>query len=410
MKNIRKLVAICAALAVLVCVTGTWATVITIKYNRLLKTSDVTVDATSSDIDNPDEAAAEFDGGIVTVAEAAAEYQTIASYYQQLGVDESEYAESAKQSVLEGLVETKILEAKAKELNLYDLTDEEEKSIEASVQSEYDANVEYYMSFRYDESKTEDEIREETIEYLDQNGYSYDTLLQEAKQQAWRDKLYDYVTGDLQVTDDQLKEFYDSQLVSDEMKYSTDFSEYEADTQSGRTPVWNPEGVRKIQYIEISFTDEQASEYSEIQDALAFGDSDRMSELDTLYAELEPDAQAVLDRLNAGESFESLMTEIGGSGESGMCVSEQSTLCGEDFRDAAMALENIGDISGLVRTDTGYCILRYAADVPAGAADFDSVKDALRETYEEELKTQAYNTQVETWIQEANVKYYTDRF
>lgn len=409
MKKIKKLTAVCVALAVLACALGAWAVVVTVKYKKLAA-STVANGAVSASVGNPDEAAAEFDGGIVTVAEATAEYQTIASYYEQLGMDETEYAESAKQSVLEGLVETKVLEAKEKELGLYDLTDEEETAIEEEVQTQYDENLEYYMSFRYDESKTEDEIREETAEYLDTNGYSYDTLLQEARQQARRDKLYDYVTKDTQVSDDQLREFYDSQLASDEAKYSADFAEYEADTQSGRTPVWNPEGVRRIQYIEIPFTDDQLSRYTEIQDALAFGDSDQMSELDALYEELEPDAQAVLDRLNAGESLESLTTQYGGSGESGMCVSEQSTLCGEDFREAAMALENVGDVSGLVRTDTGYCILRYAADVPAGAADFDSVKDTLRETYEEELKTQTYSAQVEKWIEEANVKYYTDRF
>ncbi len=409
MKNIKRLTAVCVALAVLACTLGTWAVVVTIRYRKLAASNDTNGSAETT-VGNPDEAAAEFDGGIVTVAAASAEYRTIASYYEQLGMDEAEYTETAKQSILEGLVETKILEAKAKDLGLYDLTDEEETVIEKEVQTQYDENLEYYMSFRYDESKTEDEIREETTEYLDENGYSYDTLLQEARQQARRDKLYDYVTKDTQVSDDQLREFYDSQLASDEAKYSADFAEYEADTQSGRTPVWNPEGVRRIQYIEIPFTDEQLSRYTEIQDALAFGDSDQMSELDALYEELKPDAQAVLDQLNTGESFESLMAQYGGSGESGMCVSGQSTLCGEDFREAAMALENVGDVSGLVRTDTGYRILRYAADVPAGAADFDSVKDTLRGTYEQELKTQTYNAQVEKWIEEANVKYYTDRF
>ena len=411
MNRIKKLTAACVALAVLAAALGAWAVVVTVKYNKLSSASIAGVPNVAATANgDPDAAAAEFDGGVVTVAEASAEYQTIASYYQLMGMNEADYADSAKREVLSGLVETKLLELKAKEAGVYELTDDEKSAIEESVRSDYEANVEYYMAFRYDESKSEDEIRQETIEYLDQNGYAYDTLLQEAQQQAWRDKLYDYVTRDMDVTDAQLREFYDSQLVSDEMKYSADFTEYEADTQSGRTPVWNPEGVRKIQYIEIPFSDEQATEYAGIQDALAFGESDQMASLDALYAALQPQAQAVLDRLNAGEDFESLMAEIGGSGEAGVCVSNQSTLCGDEFRDAAMALPNVGSISGLVKTDSGYRILRYAADVPAGAAPFDSVKDMLRETYAVELKTSAYNAQVEKWIQDANVKYYPERF
>lgn len=410
MRKIRRLTAICAALAVLAAALGAWAAVVTVKYNKLSAASQTGVLNAVAAVADPTAAAAEFDGGVVTVAEASAEYQTIASYYQLIGMNEADYADSAKQEVLDGLVETKILELKAKEAGVYELTDAEEAEIEENIRSEYEANVEYYMAFRYDENKTEDEIRQETIDYLDQNGYAYEALLQDAQQQAWREKLFDAVTRDLDVSDDQLREFYDSQLASDEEKYSADFAAYEADTQGGRTPVWNPGGVRRIQYIEIPFDDAQTQEYAAIQDALAFGDSDQMTALDALYSALQPQAQAVLDRLNAGERFESLMAEIGGSGEAGICVSDLSTLCGDEFRDAAMALSSIGDVSGLVKTDTGYRILRYAADVPAGAASFDSVKDTLRETYAVELKTSAYNAQVGEWIQEANVKYYPERF
>ena len=50
------------------------------------------------------------------------------------------------------------------------------------------------------------------------------------------------MTRDLDVSDDQLRKFYDSQLASDEEKYSADLAAYEADTQGGRTRVWNPAG------------------------------------------------------------------------------------------------------------------------------------------------------------------------
>ena len=94
----------------------------------------------------------------------------------------------------------------------------------------------------------------------------------------------------------------------------------------------------------------------------------------------------------------------------GSYVSERSTLCGDDFRSAAMALESIGDVSGLVRTDGGLCILRYAGDVVPGAVAYEDVRDELRATYEEELRVSRYNATVIQWIEEANPRYHTEVF
>ena len=182
------------------------------------------------------------------------------------------------------------------------------------------------------------------------------------------------------------------------------------DAEAGRTLVWNPEGVRRIDTILISFSDDQSVDYLTLQAALESGDSAKLSELDALYAALEPRAQQALDRLNAGEDFVTLAGEYGTVSVNGSYVSDRSTLCGDDFRSAAMALESVGDVSGLVRTDGGLCILRYAADVPAGAVAYEDVRDELRATYEEELKTSQYNATVVAWIEEANPRYHTDVF
>ena len=123
MNRIKKLTAACVALAVLAAALGAWAVVVTVKYNKLSSASIAGVPNVAATANgDPDAAAAEFDGGVVTVAEASAEYQTIASYYQLMGMNEADYADSAKREVLSGLVETKLLELKAKEAGVYELT------------------------------------------------------------------------------------------------------------------------------------------------------------------------------------------------------------------------------------------------------------------------------------------------
>lgn len=167
--------------------------------------------------EGPDAVAAEFNGGTITAQEAATEYAVISEYYRMLGMNEAEYAENAKYSVLESLVEARVLEQKARELGVFEMSDEERAALEARVQAEYEDNLRYYMEFRFDESKSEDELRAETIEYLNENGSSYADMLAAAERSAWQDRLFEKVTSEIQISDEQMREFYQTQLESAEL-------------------------------------------------------------------------------------------------------------------------------------------------------------------------------------------------
>lgn len=418
--KMKRLAAAFLALTVLCAGLGCWAVIGQIQNSRLRARvreleamtagSGFSEEAPELRVENPDAIAAEFDGGVVTAAEAAREYATISAYYQLMGMKEEDYAESAKQTVLDGLVEGKILEIKAREMGVYEFDDAKREEIAARVRQEYEDNVRYYMDFRFDESKSDEEVRAETIEYLDANGYSYEEMLQEAERSAWQDRLFEAVTAQMTIDEAQIRALYQSQLESAELTYGADYNAYETDAEAGRTMVWNPEGVRRVDSIFVPFDEQQSADYLSAQAAVESGDAAGAATLDTLYAALEAKAQIVLDRLNAGESFDALMAEMGTLNEHGHFVSDRSTCWGDDFRSAAMALGQIGAVSGMVRVDGGLCVLRYAADVPAGAVDYEAVKDELRATYEAELKSSQYNATVVQWIQEANVQLHTECF
>ena len=398
------------------CVWGVVGTVRSTQLSRELAAMQLLAeegDAQSPSFANaydPDAIAAEFDGGVVTVGEAAEEYQLIASYYEMLGMNISEYAESTKQEILNGLVEEKLLEIKAKEFGVYELSDARRAELEAQVRAEYEDNLNYYMAFRYEEGKSEDEVRSETEAYLQENGLSYAEMLASAEQEAWRDSLYEYVTADMTLSDEQLRAFYDEQLTSMELTYSASYDEYEADCDAGRTVVWNPEGVRLVQAILIDFDAEQAEQYANLQAELSAGDTANMDQIEALYQSLMPRAQEALSRAQQGEDFEALMSEYGGTGAEGIRISEKSSMYGDAVRDAAMALTSVGDLSGLVECDEGICILRYAGDIAPGAVPYEQVKDSLRANYEDEIKFSQYNATVSQWMEAANIQYHTDRF
>lgn len=358
MKN-KRMFAAFLALACVAVGMGAWAVVGQVKLraaNARLEELEAWQTSSEETFDlnvDPEAIAAEFNGGVVTALEAAQEYETISAYYDMLGMDEAEYAEDLKYTVIDALVEEKLLALKAQEAGVYELNEEQLAQIEQRVKTEYEENIEYYMAFRFDESKTDEQVREETIDYLNENGYSYEQMLEEAKQNAWRDLLYEYVTKDMTIGEAELQEFYDSQVTTAEMTYSADFSEYEMDSEGGRAIVWHPEGVRRVEAIQLSFDADQSVEYLSLQAAAENGDAQSQTQLDALYQQLEQQVQTALERVQAGEDFLTVANDYGGAEE--ISVSDRSTLRGEAFRDAAMSLAEIGDVSGVVRTDGGVC-------------------------------------------------------
>lgn len=413
MKN-KRMFAAFLALACVAVGMGAWAVVGQVKLraaNARLEELEAWQTSSEETFDlnvDPEAIAAEFNGGVVTALEAAQEYETISAYYDMLGMDEAEYAEDLKYTVIDALVEEKLLALKAQEAGVYELNEEQLAQIEQRVKTEYEENIEYYMAFRFDESKTDEQVREETIDYLNENGYSYEQMLEEAKQNAWRDLLYEYVTKDMTIGEAELQEFYDSQVTTAEMTYSADFSEYEMDSEGGRAIVWHPEGVRRVEAIQLSFDADQSVEYLSLQAAAENGDAQSQTQLDALYQQLEQQAQAALERVQAGEDFLAVANDYGGAEE--ISVSDRSTLRGEAFRDAAMSLAEIGDVSGVVRTDGGVCILRYTSDVTAGAVPLAEVADELRENYEAEIRSNLYNSTVLAWMEEADIQYHLEQF
>ena len=70
-----------------------------------------------------------------------------------------------------------------------------------------------------------------------------------------------------------------------------------------------------------------------------------------------------------------------------------------------MALENVGDTSGLVKTSFGYHILKYAQDIQSGAVEYsDEIKTHLYDDLLATAQEAAYEAAVTQWVSEAKVE------
>jgi peptidyl-prolyl cis-trans isomerase C len=93
-------------------------------------------------------------------------------------------------------------------------------------------------------------------------------------------------------------------------------------------------------------------------------------------------AEGILKRIKAGEDFAKLAAEVSddpGSKESGGEIGffPKGRMV-KSFEDAAFALKP-GEVSGLVKTQYGYHIIKVEEKKPAGIQPFDEVKESIRQ-------------------------------
>ena len=135
----------------------------------------------------------------------------------------------------------------------------------------------------------------------------------------------------------------------------------------------------------------------------------------TGLANLDADADAILASLAENpDSWDQLMEEKNEdpglqagapNAEAGYAVCEGMTRFDSAFVDAAMALKSVGDVSGKVKGEAyGYYILKYVSDVPEGPADYESVKETVKNALLSEKQDTVYSETIEQWIKDAGIK------
>jgi peptidyl-prolyl cis-trans isomerase C len=110
-----------------------------------------------------------------------------------------------------------------------------------------------------------------------------------------------------------------------------------------------------------------------------------------------PEAEAILERLKSGEDFATLakaVSEDPGSAQRGGDLGEvRRGRMVKPFEDAAFALEEPGDLSGIVETRYGLHIILLVARQEARQRSFDEVKQAIVK----KLQSEYIEGEVEAW-------------
>ncbi len=171
------------------------------------------------------------------------------------------------------------------------------------------------------------------------------------------------------------------------------------------------ESTRSVEEIQADID----AKYAEIDELQAVADAAE----EACIASVQDTIDEIYAALDAGEDIDTVMEEYGEdpgmqsdpSMTTGYYVCADSTNWDEYFSAGAMALQSVGDYSDTpVISSSGIHIIYYYADVESGAVPLEEVYDALYEQTLETLKSEHYESELESWVEALNPVYYLDNW
>ncbi len=369
---------------------------------------------------------AEFEGGQLMSDEVSRAYEEQMTSYLFAGYSEEEISASLLDEVMHSMVSDRVLEAHAREMGLYDLTDEDMTQIEAEAEARYQEQIDYYRDMVDTEGMTPEEANGAVKAYLQEvEGVTLEGLRAEIEKDWWMDKIFDAITADISVSDEELQEAYDALLEEQTNNYQTYPEDFEFAQMNGETIVFNLPGYRAVRMLLLRMSLEESDNAYALASQIQQLDPETQAEeiqqlqaqLDGCYADAQQQAEDILAQLESGADFVELMKTVGEDDgmkdpkleNTGYYISESSQLWPQSIIDASMAMNEEGQISEPLRTEEGICILQYVGEVPQGEVPLEDVREYLLQDTLESAKQEAYQQQLDAWVQEANPQYYPER-
>ncbi len=248
------------------------------------------------------------------------------------------------------------------------------------------------------------EVTDEQIDaFLSDMGCTPDAYRQELELELKNQRLLDLYCGEITVTDEETREYYEEQYVSIcRERYEGNIPLFEQEVlMAGGISYYMPQGYRRIKHIVMALPQEMASTLSAVQSgSSAISPDGQQALLDAACAAMKPKTDAIYQALANGESFESQMRlysyDTGVAPEdAGYLLHADSVLWDEAFLKAALALEHPGDVSEPVVTVAGIHIILYAGDEPAGPLPLtEEQQELLRQAVLADRQTQALDALV----------------
>ena len=354
--------------------------------------------------------------------------QYLANLYAAYGysydaTDPANIAE-VREAVLNNMKQKLALTAKAAELGLDVLTDEEAATVKEQGQANFDGTVLYVKTYAVTgaEGMDDETLTQAVVAELAKMGITPEAYTEEETQKLIEEKMKAYAARDVVVTKEEVQAEYDSRVAADRSAYEGQAGLWTDAAINGTFMYYTPAGVRRVKQILTKFKEEDQTAISAAQqqlNSLAGSGSEEEIEAarkavedarEQAFANLDEEVDAILAALDEGADWQALMDEKNQDPgmqtyPRGYAVAAGMSRFDPAFLEAAMALEKPGDHSGKIRGNSyGYYIIRYDSDEPEGPVALDAVYNDIGAELLKTKKDEAYAAALEQWVQEAGIE------
>lgn len=341
------------------------------------------------------------------------------AYYMGLNMEDASSKETMMQlaeNILTSMVLSEVVLAKGEEMGYYEFSDEEKAQIDEDVKSDMDSGRESISSSLKENNPDLSDAELETKINLEMatQGYIEEDLRTYYEDSLVYDKVYAHFTEEISVSDDDVKAEFDKLVEEAKTGYLEGTANFEDDALSGGTIYYTPAGYRRVQHILIGFDTETSTKLNELYSG---DDQDAYNAyLEEALAGIKPKAEEVLAKAKAdGANFAELMGEYSTDPGAayypdGYVVGQENSTYHESFVAGAFALKNVGDVSDLVSSPSGYHIIRLEEILTEGAANLDDVKENVASSLLETRKSDSFFEMSESWRDEMKVKTYPEKY
>lgn len=301
-----------------------------------------------------------------------------ASYYYGYDITTDEGREGFIEYLLNGQIQNVLLAYEAEKADIQ-LSDEEKAEAKAAADKDYESFYQDYVD--YATSQGASDVKAQANKLLTSALVANGMTIKKVKADFLANELDNsrvakhkaQILEGVAPTEDDIKASYEEMLASQESAFAEAPSQY-----------FTQEMYYSYGYSYMPLTVPEGFFY-----------------VRNILVEDEETANKVLERINAGEDFEALLKEY--NTDPGMESNLEGYIIGEganyvtEFLEAALALENEGDVSAAVKTDYGYHIIKRLGNVPAGPIDFETIKDTFTSLATEDFIAKYYSDKIEEW-------------
>ncbi len=340
----------------------------------------------------------------------------LARYETMMGIDltqpqyETEY-KKYKTNQLNFLVGEAAMKEEARTLGLYTLTAEQEAEIDAQYLKYYNDKIASFMEQYGSDEKGRRQAEQAYIDLLENSSLTPERMRYMMRDAYVITLYYDQLQPAQSVTEESIRAYYDEQLKAQQEGIASDVTWFGENTPD--IVLAAPEGYVETVRIALDFTPKQMTdlqaaaktadtaqqEYDKSKDGLFAGvkkstleraqtNFDRV--ITEAYAELDKRLIEIRNEAMGGADFIKLMEQK--SEDTHLIsyfVSSESTHVEAAYRDAALALQNIGDISEPVHLQDGTCIIMLKDKIAPGVRTFEEVRDEIQAKLESNTRSNA---------------------